>query len=103
MKSGFGRERPSLPDLWSNRASGSPVCGSEVAMSLRRLIYYSAIVGGWSAFLGWMASEYLLGRVGDDGGRLFVALTCALVGAAIGAGLNLVAGMANARLTQQLK
>ena len=31
-------------------------------MSLNRLIYYSAVIGGWSAFLGWMVSEYLLSR-----------------------------------------
>jgi FHA domain len=69
-------------------------------MSLKRLIYYSAIIGGWSALLGWMVSEFSLN---PDGGRLSTTLTCALVGAAIGMGLNLVAGMANARLTQQLK
>ena len=73
-------------------------------MSLNRLIYYSAIIGGWSAFLGWMISEYLLNRGGGpDGGRLAVAMTCALVGGAIGTGLNLVAGMANAQWKQQIK
>ncbi len=69
-------------------------------MSLGRLIYYSAIIGGWSALVGWLVSELTLS---PDGGWLSVALTCALVGAAIGIGLNLVAGMANGRLTQQLK
>ena len=69
-------------------------------MSLGRLIYYSAIVGGWSALLGWLISEFALS---PGGGHLSVALACALVGAAIGMGLNLLAGMANARLTQQLK
>jgi hypothetical protein len=64
------------------------------------LIYYSAIIGGWSALLGWLVSECTLN---PDGGWLSVALTCALVGAAIGAGLNVVAGMANGQLKQQLK
>ncbi len=72
-------------------------------MSLNRLIYYSAIIGGWSAFLGWMISEFLLNRGGGSGGRLAVAMTCALVGGAIGTGLNLVAGMANAQWKQQIK
>ena len=71
-------------------------------MSLKRLIYYSALIGGWSAFFGWLAAEILLNRRGIEG-RVGVALTCALVGGAIGAGLNLVAGMANAQWKQQLK
>ncbi len=69
-------------------------------MSLGRLVYYSAIIGGWSALLGWLVSELLLS---PGEGHLSVALTCALVGAAIGMGLNLLAGMANARFIQQLK
>ena len=69
-------------------------------MSLGRLVYYSAIIGGWSALLGWLVSELTLS---PGEGHLSVALTCALVGAAIGMGLNLLAGMANARFTQQLK
>ncbi len=36
-------------------------------MSLNRLIYYSAIIGGWSAFLGWMVSEFLLSRAARRG------------------------------------
>ncbi len=28
-------------------------------MSLRRLIYYSAITAGWAAMLGWLVSEML--------------------------------------------
>jgi hypothetical protein len=69
-------------------------------MSLGRLIYYSAMIGGWSALVGWLISEILLS---PGQGNLSVAATCGLVGAAIGMGLNLLAGMANARFTQQLK
>ncbi len=69
-------------------------------MSLGRLIYYSAMIGGWSALVGWLISEITLS---PGQGNLSVAATCALVGAAIGMGLNLLAGMANARLGQQLK
>ena len=70
-------------------------------MSLKRLIYYGAVIGGWSAFFGWLATEILLNRGGANG-RVGVALTCALVGGAISAGLNLVAGMVNAQWKQQL-
>ena len=45
---------------------------------------------------------YLLSR-GEGGGRLGVALSCAIVGGTIGTGLNLVAGMANAQWKQQIK
>ncbi|HEV3166094.1 MAG TPA: FHA domain-containing protein [Isosphaeraceae bacterium] len=72
-------------------------------MSLLRLIYYSAVVGGWAAFLGWLVSELALSPGAQQGGAMLVVITCALVGAAIGAGLNLVAGMANAQWKQQLK
>ena len=72
-------------------------------MSLKRLIYYSAIIGGWSAFVGWLVSELLINRGDASSSRLSVALTCALVGAAIGAGLNLVAGMVNGQWKQQIK
>ena len=71
-------------------------------MSLNRLIYYSAIIGGWSAFLGWMVSEFLTRRP-RRGGRTGVIVMCALVGGAIGEGLNLVAGMANGQWKQQIK
>lgn len=71
-------------------------------MSLKRLVYYSAVIGGWSAFVGWLISEVLLSQ-GQTGGRLRVVLTCAMAGAAIGGGLNLVAGMANAQWKQQVK
>jgi FHA domain len=70
---------------------------------MKRLIYYSAVIGGWSAFLGWLVSELLLNREGGGGDRLSVALSCALVGGAIGAGLNVVAGLANAQWKQQIK
>jgi pSer/pThr/pTyr-binding forkhead associated (FHA) protein len=69
-------------------------------MSLKRLVYYSAIIGGWSAFLGWLISRVLFG---SSAGRVVDVVTAALVGSAIGAGLNLVAGMANAQWRQLLK
>jgi hypothetical protein len=66
-------------------------------MSRKRLISLGAMAGGGSAFLGWTISELLAVRLGWDGGRFAAALTCGLVGAALGAALNLVAGRNNLR------
>ena len=62
-----------------------------------RLVYYSAIVGGWAAFFGWLLAECLFVRGNNDFGTTTVVLVGLIVGAAIGAGLNIVAGMANAQ------
>lgn len=47
-------------------------------MSLKRLVYYSAVVGGWAAFLGWLVSAIL----DPSSARLPVWMTAALVGGA---------------------
>lgn len=65
-------------------------------MSLIRLIYYSAIGGGWAAFVGWFLAECLFVRGNGNIGTATVVMVGLIVGAAIGAGLNVVAGMANA-------
>jgi hypothetical protein len=72
-------------------------------MSLNRLLYYCAIIGGWAGLLGALVSEFLVKRPGWISGIAEDAVTAAVVGAAIGAGLNLVAGMVNAQWLQQLK
>ncbi len=72
-------------------------------MSLRRLIFYYAVIGGWSAFGGWLFAEQVFASGDVSGGWVGVAATCATVGAAIGAGLNLVAGMANAQWKELLR
>ena len=71
-------------------------------MSFLRLVYYSAITGGWAAFVGWLVAEFLvMGQAGAEAGgwrvTLEVLLVAGIVGAAIGAGLNIVAGMNNVR------
>lgn len=71
-------------------------------MSLPRLVYYSAVIGGWAAFVGWFLSELFLQGGSSAGGSIQVALIGGLVGAAIGAGLNMVAGMANGQWKQLL-
>jgi hypothetical protein len=74
-------------------------------MSFLRSVYYNALLGGWAAFLGWLISEILFSdalarnALGTGG---TVVMGC-LVGAMIGAGISLVAGMANAQWRQLLR
>jgi hypothetical protein len=63
-------------------------------MSLQRLVFYSAMVGGWAAFVGWLMSEVAFLHRAQEMSLVALVLTAALVGAAIGAGLNLLAGTA---------
>ena len=72
-------------------------------MSLHRFVYYSAVIGGWAAFLAWLVCEVLFLRNRSLGGWSEAVVTGAVVGAALGAGLNLVSGMTNARWTRQLR
>ena len=72
-------------------------------MSLRRLVYYSTMLAGWAAFLGWIVSETLRGDVRPGARTLLVALTAGVTGAAIGLGLNVVAGMSNGQWRQLLR
>jgi hypothetical protein len=70
-------------------------------MSLIRLVYYSGVIGGWAALVGWMLAETLFfrqGQIAEEWSDL--AVVGGLVGAAIGLGLNVVAGMANGQWKQ---
>ena len=77
-------------------------------MSLVRLVYYSAMISAWAAFLGWGVSEVARGFAAVDPattsktgvvllGFLVILVTSATIGAAIGLGLNVLGGMANGR------
>lgn len=71
-------------------------------MSLYRFVYYSAVVGGWAAFLAWMVAQRpVLGSSWP--GIVKTTVVGALVGAAVSAGLNLVSGMTNAQWKRLLK
>lgn len=63
-------------------------------MSLARFVYYSAVVSGWAAFVGWLIVELLFFRSGEAGGRQTVLVVGGTIGAAIGGGLSVVAGVA---------
>jgi hypothetical protein len=72
-------------------------------MSLNRLIYYGAILGGWSAFVGWLLAELLF--AGGERSRDFIpaVLLAAFVGAAIAGALSILPALANAQWQQALK
>ncbi len=66
-------------------------------MSLNRFIYYSAVIGGWAGFLAWGVCEMLFLDSPRLGGAVQAALTCTVVGLAVGVGLNGVAGVSAGR------
>jgi hypothetical protein len=72
-------------------------------VSLRRLVYYSTMLAGWAAFFGWLVSEKLRGDVRPGAQTLLVVLTAGVTGAALGLGLNVVAGMSNGQWRQLLR
>lgn len=72
-------------------------------MSLARLVFYSAVISGWAAFLGWLLAECIILRGdGSRGGNLGLAFVGGIIGAAIGAGINVVAGWSNTQWTRLL-
>lgn len=75
-------------------------------MSFARLIYWSAILGGWSAFIGWLLFELPFGRLVDRGGFVGLAIAVLMftfVAAGIGAGLSQVSGLVNLQWQNQLR
>ncbi len=72
-------------------------------MSLYRFLFYSAVIGGWAAFLAWMVAEIFLLRGRSGLGTLLATLTATGVAAAIGAGLNLVSGITAGRWKRSLR
>jgi len=64
-------------------------------MSLSRFAYYCAIFGGWAAFGAWLLAELLVLRGETQFDQAHILVVCSLVGAALGAAMNLVAGRAN--------
>ena len=69
-------------------------------MSLVRLVYYSALLGGWAALAGWLIAELLFFRSGAASDRIQVAASGGIVGGAIGLGLGAVAAIANGQWKQ---
>ena len=50
-------------------------------MSLYRFVYYSAVIGGWAAFIAWLLAETLVLRGENSVGFGQTVVSIALVGA----------------------
>jgi hypothetical protein len=72
-------------------------------MSLTRLVYYSAVISGYAAFVGWLIAEMLFFRSDAANGLGTAVSVAAIVGGMIGLGLSLVAGMSNFQWSQLLR
>lgn len=71
-------------------------------MSLKRFIYYNAVIGGWAGLLVWLGAELLFFRSDFHGGLFEAALVGVLAGLAIGAALNFVSGLSSGRWKPKL-
>jgi pSer/pThr/pTyr-binding forkhead associated (FHA) protein len=61
-------------------------------MSLIRLVIWSCLIGGWSAFFGWLFMELALGRWVADHAALAI-LMATLIAIPIGGGISVAAGL----------
>ena len=65
-------------------------------MSFMRLIYWTSLIGGWSAFVAWLITELIFGRWIDPSASsdriaaILVILMTSLIAAAIAGGISLV-------------
>lgn len=74
-------------------------------MSLARLVYYSALLGGWTAWIAWLLVETVFFASRSTGlpSVLRETLAAATLGGAIAAGVGIVSGMTNARWAQLIE
>lgn len=81
-----------IPDGATPAPSRRSEKGEDAAFGTTRIVYWTAMIGAWSALVGWGVSEILLGRWVNT--NVFVAvLMVAFVGTALGAGLSQVSGL----------
>ena len=71
-------------------------------MSFYRLIFYSAVIGGWAAFAGWLFGELFFMRRAPVVGYWSFVSAAALVGGVIAGGLSMLAAAATGRWIQQI-
>ena len=72
-------------------------------MSLHRLIFYGAVLGGWAAFVGWLLAELLFAGGERSRGFFAAVLLAAFVGAAIAGALAVLPAVANGQWRQGLR
>ena len=63
-------------------------------MSFSRLIYWSCLIGGWSAFVGWFFTEILF-HYWIDEYTILAIIMATLVSVPIGGGISLASGLTN--------
>jgi FHA domain len=71
-------------------------------MSLMRLIVWSGLIGGWSAFFGWLVLEVAIGRWIRQYDILAI-LMATMVAIPIGGGISLAYGLSNPKMEILLK
>ncbi len=75
-------------------------------MSLMRLIVWSSLIGGWSAFVSWLLAEVLFHIWIDQDTKLAITLSivmATLVAIAIGGGVSLASGLTNPKMPNLVK
>lgn len=72
-------------------------------MSLARVTFHSAILTGWLGFFAWMIAEFITEILSITPGTTSVIIYSSIVGAGIGAALNLLSGIANPQMSILMK
>lgn len=75
-------------------------------MSFLRLIYWTALIGGWAAFLGWLITEIPFHWWIDEGTGIAIVLAILMstfVAIAIGGGVSMASGLSNPGLASLLQ
>jgi hypothetical protein len=94
------RRRDEPPDE-GRRGKKKPEPTVHRTFGMARLVYWSTLIGGWSALVGWGLAELIFGRWVDN---LFLAvLMVVMVASALGAGLSQVNGLITAQWRSQIR
>ncbi|MSQ93055.1 MAG: FHA domain-containing protein [Gemmataceae bacterium] len=75
-------------------------------MSLMRLIIWSSLIGGWSAFVSWFLAEVLFHYWIDEDSKVAITLSivmATIVAIAIGGGVSLASGLTNPKMPNLVK
>jgi hypothetical protein len=75
-------------------------------MSLMRLVVWSCLIGGWSAFLGWLIAEVPFHAWIDEDSKLAVFLSilmATLVAVTIGGGVSMASGLTTPQMSILIK